>query len=143
MEIELKGAGVQYYSTNFQFFVLKFEFKKISSLCWSKGLFVYILRGRGGSKLKINLISKPSCKNQKTFISYISGSAAEHTRWKLCCKSRVKVAEVFQYYKKAFIETLQFVSKRNMEDVDYWIWNISFECFMLKVTTFNNFNCKF
>lgn len=69
MEIELKGAGVQYYSTNFQFFVLKFEFKKISSLCWSKGLFVYILRGRGGSKLKINLISKPSCKNQKTFIS--------------------------------------------------------------------------
>ena len=69
MEIELKGAGVQYYSTNFQFFVLKFELKKISSLCWSKGLFVYILRGRGGSKLKINLISKPSCKNQKTFIS--------------------------------------------------------------------------
>ena len=28
MEIELKGAGVQYYSTNFQFFVLKFELKK-------------------------------------------------------------------------------------------------------------------
>ena len=30
---------------------------------------MYILRGRDGSKLKINLISKPNCKKQKTFVS--------------------------------------------------------------------------